>query len=258
MPSPQTLRSRGVTATFHGDTVVIERAEERATIPLRVIRSVRAAEGRSRTVEITLADSAVHTIAANNSTAATAFVTAVGAALPPTPDERGSALVRTEPLAATPRLFSSRLTLALFTATVVAYLAYLGYIAVVHTPWAIFSAVVGLLPLGLGLVTAGLTVRHLYIKAVLRRRGVIVQAVDTGMSGKKSVYTFTDAEGNAHEYRSGLHADTIEVAYDPRNPERKASVTPLLLEVPRVLLMVLLAGGFTLLGAISVLSPVLP
>ncbi|MFE3249300.1 hypothetical protein [Streptomyces sp. NPDC059209] len=46
----------------------------------------------------------------------------------------------------------------------------------------------------------------------------------------------TDTDGNTHRHRSGLHADTLEVAYDPVNPNRTASAVPLVLEIPRVVL----------------------
>lgn len=259
MPSPQTLRSRGATATFTGDTVVIERAGERVTIPLRVIRTIGAAEGHARTVEITLTDAVVHTIAANNPTAAATFVTAVGDALPPTRDERGSTLVRTESTPAGAPLFAGRRSLALFVVGVAVYLAYVVYLVVAHGPSTLFGAVLGLFPLGLGALAAYQTVRHLYVKAVLRRRGVTVQARSTGMVGrKKSVYVFTDAEGHTHRYESGLHTDTLEVAYDPTNPKRMASATPLLLEIPRVILMVLFTALFLAVGVGAVFGPVLP
>lgn len=259
MPSPQTLRSRGVTAAFLGDTVVIERAEERITIPLRVIRAIRAAEGDSRTVEITLTDAVVHTIAANNPTAATAFVAAVAAALPTRPDERGSALVRTEAVSAGLPLFASRRSLALFVTAVAAYLAYVGYLVAAHGASTLFGAVIGLLPLGLGALAAYQTVERVYNKAVLRRRGVIVLARSTGRLGKKkSVYVFTDAEGHTRRYESGLHADTLEVAYDPANPKRMASMVPLILEIPRVILMALFTALFLAIGVGAVFGPVLP
>ncbi|MFD4695997.1 DUF3592 domain-containing protein [Streptomyces niveus] len=247
-----------MTATFLGDTVVIERAEERITIPLRVIRAIRAAEGRSRTVEITLADAVVHTIAANNPTAAATFVAAVAAVLPTPPDERGSALVRTEARPASSPLFSSRRTRFLFVVTVVTYVAYAGYLTVVHGPSTLFGAVFGLFPLSLGVVGAIQTARHLYDKAVLRRRGVIVQARTTGGFGKRSVYAFKDADGTSRKYRSRMNADVIEVAYDPVNPKRMASVTPLLLEIPRMILMTLFTALFVAVGVGAVFGPVLP
>ncbi|MET9553441.1 hypothetical protein [Streptomyces sp. NPDC006645] len=257
MPSPQTLRSRGTTATFTGDTVVIERAEERTTIPLRVIRTIRTAEGHARTVEITLTDAAVHTIAANNATAAATFVTGVGDALPPRRDERGSALVRTEASSA-PRLFTRRSSLALFLAGVAAYLAYVAYLVVSHGPSTLFGAVIGLLPLGLGVLAAYQTLQRLYVKAVLLRRGVTVEGRSTGMRGKKSVYVFTDAQGHTRRYESALHADILQIAYDPTDPKRMASATPLILEIPRVILMVLFTGLFLAVGVGAVFGPVLP
>ncbi|WP_406324899.1 hypothetical protein [Streptomyces niveus] len=257
MPSPQTLRSRGASATFTGDTVVIERATERTTIPLRVIRTIGAAEGHPRTVEITLTDAAVHTIAANNPTAAATFVTSVSDALPPQRDERGSALVRTE-ASSEPRLFARRRSLALFLAGVAAYLAYVGYLVAAHGPSTLFGAVIGLLPLGLGGLAAYQTVQRLYVKAVLRRRGVTVEARSTGVRGKKSVYVFTDAQGHTRRHESALHADILQIAYDPTNPKRMASATPLILEVPRVILMVVFTGLFLAVGVGAVFGPVLP
>ncbi|MEU0952186.1 hypothetical protein ABZ353_07450 [Streptomyces niveus] len=247
-----------MTTTFLGDTVVIERAGERTTIPLRVIRTVRAAEGRSRTVEITLADDAVHSVEANNTTAATAFVAAVAAVLPTRPDGRGSVLVRTEPSAAGPPLFASRRNLVLFVTAVLGYLAYVTYLGVAHGAPAVIGAVIGLLPLGLAALAAVQTVTRLYDKTVLRRRGVIVLARSTGRLGKRSVYAFTDAGGNAHQYRSGLHADTLEIAYDPANPKRMASMTPLVLEVPRVIVLVLFTALFGAVGVGAVFGSVLP
>ncbi|MFD7514032.1 hypothetical protein ACFV85_04400 [Streptomyces niveus] len=247
-----------MSAAFLGDTVVIERAGERVTIPLRAVRAIRAAEGDSRTVEITLTDAVVHTIAANNPTAATTFVRAVAAALPARPDERGSALVRTEAVDAGPPLFASRRNPVLFVGAVLGYLAYVTYLGVAHSPLAIFGAVIGLLPLGLAVLAAVQTVTRLYDKTVLRRRGVVVLARSTGRLGKRSVYAFTDAEGNARTYRSGLHADTLEIAYDPTNPKRMASMTPLVLEIPRVIVLVLFTALFGVVGVGAVFGPLLP
>ncbi|MFD4244031.1 hypothetical protein ACFWP3_20880 [Streptomyces sp. NPDC058525] len=131
-------------------------------------------------VEIVLTDRVVHRVAGGNATAATAFVTALTAALPEQRDPGGSARVTVtsleQPQEAESRDFSGLLML-------------------------LFAA------------------EEVRLQLKLKKRGItVIGRLDFRTTGGAAWYKYTDADGVEHNHRSKFRGPQPPLTYDPQRP----------------------------------------
>ncbi|MET8824614.1 DUF3592 domain-containing protein [Streptomyces sp. NPDC004610] len=237
----QILPGRGVTAALDTDGIRLTRRRQLLHIPFAAVGGV-GTDG-PQTVVITLTDGVTHRVEGGNPSATAAFVTALAAAQPERPDPRGSALTRTTTL---PRETGQRLVRVLLWAVPLGYLGYAGWVGATHGS-RVLGVIIGVFPLVMGLAMAGTAVHDVVRRTILRGRGIVVPAYSVGRVSKKTTrYVYTDVEGREHEYRSRLNASAIEVAYDPRHPDRAASQVALVALLGKLVILTL--GGLFLLG----------
>ncbi|MEU9335507.1 DUF3592 domain-containing protein [Streptomyces sp. NPDC048290] len=247
----QILPGRGVTAVLDAEGVQLTQHRQVLDIPFPAIGEV-GTDG-PQAVVITLTDGVTHRIEGGNPAATRAFVTALAAALPERRDPRGSALTHSDTL---PEETGGRLVGALLWVVPLAYLAYAGWVGTVHGS-RVLGVVIGVLPLVMGVAMLGTAGHDVWRRTILRGRGIVVPAYAAGrVSGKTTSYVYKDVEGHEHEYRSRLSTSTIEVAYDPRRPERAASQVTLLALLAKLVALLLgglfltAVGGFLVFGVL--------
>ncbi|MFF5184205.1 hypothetical protein ACFY30_10520 [Streptomyces sp. NPDC000345] len=205
----QILDGRGVSAGFDSDAVHITRSGRRVDIPLAAVREVRAAG--ARVVEIVLTDGTAHRVEGANPTATAAFAAALTAVLPEERDPAGGA--RFTDTRTPPDRFLHGI-MALLAVLALAYVGYAVWVALTHGT-RVLGVIVGILPLGAGAVLLVSGVAEALRRIVLGRRGITVLAEAVGKEGKKTVYRYTDADGEVHRYACRRTLQRIQLAYDP-------------------------------------------
>ncbi|GLF94981.1 hypothetical protein [Streptomyces yaizuensis] len=237
------LRSRKGSVRLESTGLLLELDGVRRRIPLRAVATVRAAaSGRSAvTVVLTAphgADPVTYRVGAPNDASATAFADAVNTRLPArTADEppvNGSDLVEILADAAPKRRGAwSRpsewdlviiLLVGVLALPVLAYLAGLVHLIATGEWFRLLIYVLGVKPLLFGGFGLGAGLHALYLRALLRLRGVSVLAQPGKSSSGKLTCRFTDASGAARTVEvddASLVVDgQVPVVYDPRNLSR--------------------------------------
>lgn len=234
----QILKGSGVSATLDDAKVRLEQREARLDIPLQAVRETRVPA--ERVVEIVLTDGATHRVEGGNPTATAAFAEAVTRALPVERDPAGSALVTTEALDQG-GLWGP---LALLASPVLAYIGYAVWVAATHGV-RVLGVIIGVLPLLFGIASLGAGVQETFRRVVLRQQGITVRAQAYGRKKRQTLYVYTDTDGAQHNYWCGRKIPEINIAYDPRKPERAAHAAMLIEVIARVTGL-LLVGVFLL------------
>ncbi|WP_425245495.1 hypothetical protein [Streptomyces sp. NEAU-NA10] len=223
MVSSQILIGDGAETVLEGGGLRLVDRRTRTEIPLAVVQEVRTDGGRH--VEIVLTDSAVHRVDGGNPTAATAFVTALTAALPAQRDPVGSGRVTVTPLAPPEEpeeaeyhpKYRRRQVIAL--ALLFAYVGYTIWVGVVREAEWISAPIAAAIPLGLGAVLLFVAVNVTLVHFALKRRGITVPAsFDFRTKDGAAWYKFTDADGVERSGRGKNRGPVTRVAYDPEDP----------------------------------------
>ncbi|SEC78118.1 hypothetical protein [Streptomyces sp. TLI_105] len=256
MLSPQVLSKGDQYTVLRPDRLTTTEGRQITHIPLAAVQEVRA-DGDTA-VEIVLTDGVTRRLPGGNAYAASAFLTALTAALPEQRDPAGSALVTTEetgPVIKVWQVWVGALTL------LAAFGGYVWWTGSAHGPgmgFAAFFAAPGVL-LG-GLACAGVydSVRT---RVTLRRRGITVAAARHHYpNGKRaSYYKYTDTSGNEHTtgYGSGRSTQEIHIVYDPETPSTSVAVEPLYSTVVKHVFYVSVSLAVLALGLWGVLAPYL-
>ncbi|MCJ1677529.1 hypothetical protein MTF65_09315 [Streptomyces sp. APSN-46.1] len=213
----------GAETVIEGGGLRLVDRRTRTEIPLVVVQEARTDGGRH--VEIVLTDSAVHRVDGGNPTAATAFVTALTAALPARRDPTGSARVTVTPLAPAEEPEEAEyhpkyrrrqvITLALL----LVYVGYTIWVGVVRGAEVIIAPITAAIPLALGAGLLFLAVNVALVYFALKRRGITVPAsFDFRTKDGAAWYKFTDADGVERSGRGKNRGPVTRVAYDPEDP----------------------------------------
>ncbi|GLW72318.1 hypothetical protein Kpho02_46170 [Kitasatospora phosalacinea] len=250
MVSAQVLLGAEAETVFDADGLRLVDHGSRTEIPLAVIQETRTGGGRD--VEIVLTDGVVYRVDGGNATTATAFVTALTAALPEQRDPAGSARVTVTALKQPEKDKPEpvvRLRLAIIGALILAYLGYTIWVGATHGPDVVF-VVVGAVPLTIGLLMLLVAVHDTLLHLALRRRGITVSATfDFRTRDGAAWYRFTGADGVERSHRGKNRGPRIRVTYDPKKPWRGSSQLawgPVLFKIGALTiggLPLLLAGG---------------
>ncbi|MDX2939612.1 hypothetical protein [Streptomyces ipomoeae] len=159
-----------------------------------------------------------------NPTAATAFVTALTAALPAQRDPAGSGRVTVTPLAPPEEPEEAeyhpkyRRRQVIILALLSAYVGYTIWVGVVRGAWVIIP-IVAVIPLALGATLLFLAVNVTLVHFALKRRGITVLAsFDFRTKDGAAWYKFTDADGVERSGRGKNRGPVTRVAYDPEDP----------------------------------------
>ncbi|MGW0117025.1 hypothetical protein [Streptomyces sp. NPDC003327] len=207
---------------FEGGPVTLRRADKEHHIPLEAIALVHA-EGRSLAIALAAAGASeptVYRVTDVSEAAAVAFADAVTAALPaPAGEVDGAALVTTRTLAAPePRPVRTWVLGGLAAAPLVALGVYIGVAgprieyAIVYGMALVFGAIGSFMVWSMG--------GEAYRQWRLPRHGITVLGEFTHYTNNRKVYRYTDTEGGRHTYTATSGPNRIELAYDPRDPER--------------------------------------
>ncbi|MFJ6522946.1 subtilisin family serine protease [Streptomyces filamentosus] len=215
------LRGGESVLRFAGGPVTLHRPDKEHHIPLAAISFVHA-EGRSVAIVLTASganEPTIYRVAGVSEAGALAFADAVTAALPEVPAPDGAELVTTStPGAAGPRRARWKPVAVAVVAVLVALDAFIalngprGEYAVVFWMAAAFAATGVLLVRSAG--------REAYRQWRLPRHGITVVGEFSHYTNDRKVYRYTDATGAGHTYTATSGPDAIELAYDPRAPER--------------------------------------
>ncbi|MFC9705203.1 hypothetical protein ACFTWD_31420 [Streptomyces sp. NPDC056943] len=254
MLSPQVLSKGDQSTVLRPDRLTTTEGRQITHIPLAAVQEVRPDGDTALTIVLT--DGATRRITGGNAYAATAFRTALTAALPEQRDPAGSALVTTEEGGAVIKVWQvwvGALTLlAAFGGYVwwtgSAHGADMGFIAFFAAPGALF-----------GVLACGGVYHSVDTRVVLRRRGITVAAARHYYpNGKRaSYYKYTDTSGNEHttDYGSGRPTQEIHIVYDPEAPSTSVAVEPLYSTVVKHLFYASLSLAVLALGLWGVLAP---
>ncbi|MFD9034528.1 hypothetical protein ACFVZW_25835 [Streptomyces sp. NPDC059567] len=177
-----------------------------------------------------LTDGIVHRVDGANATAATAFVTALTAALPEQRDPGGSARVTVTSLEQPQDeegKDKSRLTdyvsLTILGPLVLTYLGYAIWSGVTRGPELMF-VIGGAVPFSSGVLTLLFAAEEARLQIPLRKRGITVVArLDFRTTGRAAWYKYTDADGVEHNHRSKFRGPQPPLAYDPQRPGRAST-----------------------------------
>ncbi|MFI8963872.1 hypothetical protein ACIGO8_17360 [Streptomyces sp. NPDC053493] len=218
MVSPQILRGDGAETVLDADGIRTVNRASRTEIPFAVVQEARTAGGRE--VEIVLTDGAVHRVDGGNATAATAFVTALTAALPEQRDPGGSARVTVTSLEQ-PRdgwRLTDYVLLTVLGAPALTYLGYAIWTGVTRGS-DVIVVIVGAFPLFSGLLMLLFVADDVRLQLPLRKRGITVVArLDFRAKDGAAWYKYTDADGVEHHHRSTFRGPRPPITYDPQRP----------------------------------------
>ncbi|MEU6310667.1 hypothetical protein [Streptomyces sp. NPDC047014] len=254
MVSPQILRGDGAEAVLHADGIRLVGRGSRTEIPFAVVQGAGTEGGRD--VEIVLTDGVVYRVDGGNATAATAFVTALTAALPEQRDPGGSTRVTVTSVEQPPEAESRDRSRPADYAS----LTILGTLVLVYLGYAIWTGVTrgsevkfvmaGVIPFFTGLITLLFAAEEVRLQLPLRERGITVVArLDFRAKGGAAWYKYTDADGVEHSHRSRFRGPQPPLAYDPRRPGRASTDLVWSRVLTKVItratagLLLLLAGG---------------
>ncbi|MER7515504.1 hypothetical protein [Streptomyces sp. NPDC126499] len=222
MVSPQILRGGDAETVLDADGIRMVNRTSRTEIPFVVVQEART-DGE-RDVEIVLTDGVVHRVDGGNATAATAFVTALIAALPEQRDPVGSARVTVTSLEKPQeeKKDESRLTdyvsLMILGTLVLTYVGYAIWVGVTHGPELMF-VIGGAVPFFSGLLMLLFAAEEARLQLPLRKRGITVVArLDFRTTDGAAWYKYTDADGVEHNHRSKFRGPQPPLAYDPQRP----------------------------------------
>ncbi|MFI9118644.1 hypothetical protein ACIGW0_04420 [Streptomyces bikiniensis] len=219
--SPLVLRGRGdAVLRFTGAAVTLGRTDGEHHIPLAAIEGVYA-EGRSVEIELVApveTEPVVYRVEDVSEAAATAFADAVEAALPDQVAEvDGSTLVtHRPPVAPAPRGHRTKLLVAGIAVPVLALDVFLG---VAGRPEHAATFWLALLVTAVGGYLAFFMGQGLYRMWHLPRNGITVHARLSHYTNNTGVYRYTDTTGASHTYTDRMGGNTVELAYDPRDPK---------------------------------------
>ncbi|MGW6984981.1 hypothetical protein ACWGE1_36930 [Streptomyces sp. NPDC054932] len=165
-----------------------------------------------------------------NATAATAFVTALTAALPEQRNPGGSTRVTVTSLEQPQeeeRKDRSRLTdyvsLTILGTLVLTYLGYAIWSGVTRGPELKF-VLGGAIPFFSGLLILLFVAEEARLQLPLRRRGITTVArLDFRTTGGAAWYKYTDTDGVVHNHRSKFRGPQPPLAYDPQRPGRAST-----------------------------------
>jgi hypothetical protein len=96
--------------------------------------------------------------------------------------------------------------------------------------------------------TAAFVAAEAIRRIALGRRGITVLAEAVGKEGKKTVYNYTDADGGVHRYTCKRTLQRIQLAYDPGKRVRAAHADWLPFVVGRVLVKIVDAPFWLVVG----------
>ncbi|MEU6347952.1 hypothetical protein ABZ896_01330 [Streptomyces sp. NPDC047072] len=245
------LNGRGVSARFDSGKVRVERSGQQVEIPFRAVREVRTVG--ERVLEIELADGSAHRVEGGNPTATAAFAGALTAVLPRERDPEGAAVVTEAEPTRDWFLYASMAGLG---ALALGYVGYVVWVALNHGS-RVLGVLLGLLPLLAGIIMPLTGISEVVRRIVLSRRGITVLAEAVGKDGKKTVYVYTDAEGETHRYTCKRSLQRIQLAYDPGGRVGAAHADWLPFVVGRVLVLIvgglfwLFVGGAMVFGVLT-------
>ncbi|OKH94150.1 hypothetical protein AB852_16155 [Streptomyces uncialis] len=237
-PQPLTLRSgRSDRISLEDGAVSLTRGAVRRRIPLTAVEEARTPDGRTLEIVLTAAPGrAATTYRFTSRYAATlaALRDAVNAGRPPrdvhTPRVDGESLVEVVAREAAVRLRDDMPRVRRLIG-VALYLAGLALMLVAGDGDAVLYWAFGAVTLA-GVVGSVKIVKGLWLRIVLRGRGVTVTAEHELSDDRKNLYRFTDTQGVEHRVPIGFdtqshqHPEQIQVTYDPNRPGRATSVLP--------------------------------
>ncbi|MEU0685398.1 hypothetical protein [Streptomyces uncialis] len=258
---PLTLRSgRSDRISLEDGALSLTQGAVRRRIPLTAVEEARTPDGRTLEIVLTAAPSraaATYRFTSRYQATLAVFRDAVNAARPPrdvhTPRVDGESLVEVVAREGAVRLRDdmSRVRLLIGVAL---YLAGLVLMFVAGDEDAALYWAFGAVPLA-GVVGSVRIVKGLWLRIVLRGRGVTVMAEHELSGDGKNLYRFTDTHGVEHRVPIGFdtqshqHPERLRVTYDPDRPGRATSVLPssvVLSQVSGLVLLGIPALAFTL------------
>ncbi|WP_282696284.1 hypothetical protein [Streptomyces sp. CC208A] len=231
-PIPVLQGNKGAALRSEGESLILSRPHEELDIPLAAIERVRA-EGRSVAVELTApagATAVVHRVEGVSEVAATVFADLVNAALPERGEDDaradGSSLVTVRVLSGAGKKTGMPVLLGWAAALVLVANGVATGVAAGGLP-GVFLGVISPLVGGMGLAAAGGGAGWLwlaYLQWHLPRYGITVTArriADRSrLLGGSGTHMYTDSTGVSRTLYSKARSETVQVAYDPRNPMR--------------------------------------
>lgn len=245
LPSVSLSGSKG-SVRLDPSGLVLEQDGTRRRIPLPAVAEVRVdPSGRAATVVLTAPDgteATTYRVAGANAASVTAFARAVNGVLPARPPGArladGAELVEVLDAPADPREPARQGVDPLFALIVVAcavpvigYLAGLVQLIAVGRWFGLALYVLGVKPLLFGAAGIVMGAHALYLRVVLRRRGVSVVARPGNTSAGKMRCRFTDAEGVTRSVEvngASIVVDrAVHLTYDPAKPSRAVGRLPL-------------------------------
>lgn len=240
LPSVSLSGSKG-SVRLDPSGLVLEQDGTRRRIPLPAVAEVQVdPSGRAATVVLTAPDgteATTYRVAGANAASVTAFARAVNGVLPARPPGAqladGAELVEVLDAPAGPRgvdpLFA--LIVVACAVPVIGYLAGLVQLIAVGRWFGLALYVLGVKPLLFGAAGIVMGAHALYLRAVLRRRGVSVVARPGNTSAGKMRCRFTDAEGVTRSVEvnsASIVVDrAVHLTYDPAKPSRAVGRLPL-------------------------------
>ncbi|KQX10608.1 hypothetical protein ASC82_23385 [Streptomyces sp. Root431] len=254
MLSPQVLGKGDQSTVLRPDRLTTTDGRWITHIPLAAIQEVRPDGDTALTIILT--DGVPRRLTGGNAYAASAFLTALTAALPEQRDPAGSALITTEEGG---RIIKVWQVWCGALALLAAYVGYVWWTGATHGEAMGFAAFFA----APGVLLGGLLSFSVYFsfdgRLVLRRRGITVAATrHYHPNGKRAGwYKYTDTSGNEHTTSYGANRTTeeIHVVYDAERPPFSLAVEPLYSTVVKHVL----GGGASLailgLGLWGVLAP---
>lgn len=238
-PQSLTLRyGRSDQISLEDGTVSLAQGGVRRRIPLAAVEEARVSNGRTLEIVLTTTPGGVATtyrFTSRHLAALDVFRDAINAARPRrdenTPRADGDSLVEVAPREAGVRLRDDMRRVR-FLIGVVLYLAGLVLMFVAGDGDAVLYWAFGAVTLA-GVAAASETVKGLWLRIGLRRRGVTVMATYELSGDCENPYRFTDTHGVEHRIPIGFQTrshqcpEQMRVTYDPSRPERAATVLPL-------------------------------
>ncbi|MGW5423954.1 hypothetical protein [Streptomyces sp. NPDC003943] len=233
-PIPVLQGSKGTVLRAEGAVLLLSRPHEELRIPLVAIERIRA-EGRSVTIELTAAAGvapAVRRVGGVSEAAARVFAEAVNRALPERAEGDvvvdGSGLVATRVLTTSPA--ERRQRIPRWGALAVGLLIVALALTIGIREGGLSGVILAVVTLFNGLVAAGATAGGAagmwaaFRGWQLTRHGITVEAANAADTpdrlGSSRTYVYTDTAGVSRTVDGRAGAESIQVAYDPQDPEK--------------------------------------
>jgi hypothetical protein len=116
----------------------------------------------------------------------------------------------------------------------------------------VLGVVVGLLPLGVGVLLFFGGLEETGRRITLARRGITVEAYASARRRGTVYYRYTDADGREHIYTCQRNVQRTHLVYDPQSPSTAAHVQWLPFLLLKLSTMLVLGGLLLVVGVVMV------